>query len=115
MDVQPETVRLCDVVDAPVRYENRPIRFRGRLSSDCHEYGSTLTDFSCRHRGIAARGCASMKQVEQMTFALCPSGPNHWCDVTAEFTGVVRQVDSNDLMLYKPVWELKIVGFEAVG
>jgi hypothetical protein len=108
-------VRICDVIGAPSRFEGKLITFRGRFSSDCH-HGSTLSDFACRYRGMAAYTDSTMAPAkrEALEDAVCPPGPrNRYSDATAIFTGTVRRVDrSNQLLLNRWDFELAITDVE---
>lgn len=108
-------VRICDVIGAPSRFEGKLIAFRGRFSSDCH-HGSTLSDFACRYRGIAAYTDSTMVPAkrEALDDAVCAPDPRNWySDATGIFTGTVRRVDtSNQLLLNRSDFELAITDVE---
>jgi len=109
-------IELCDVVASPEKFEKGKISFRGRFSSDCH-HGSTLSNFSCRYRGIGAFTDASMdpSKAAALNSAVCPPNVRDWyaSDATAVFTGIVRRVDkSSPFLLYRGDFELAITDFE---
>src|SRR5438132_13090950 len=82
------TVRICDVVAAPERYEGRVVSFRARFSSDCYHGYDVITDMQCRYRGLGAYADSSMTPSKRAALyeALCPGSSNYDTDVTAVFT-----------------------------
>lgn len=103
------TVKICEVVAAPQRYENRLITFRARFSSDCYHGFNVISDFPCRYHGLGANADAAMAAAKSRALydALCPSAWNYYTDVTAVFTAVVRRT-RDDSFLLRPRAEFEL-------